>query len=52
MRAFKQKIRAMDKLAPKAINLFHFEKGLKQKTTFGGILTILLEVYVSYIVFS
>ena len=52
MRAFKRKIRARDSLAPKALSLFHYYNDFKQKTTFGGFLSTLIELYILIVVFT
>ena len=48
----KKSIRQKDKLAPKAINLFHYGNDFLAKTTFGGILTIAIDIIVMLTVFS
>ena len=43
---------ARDQIAPKAVNLFHWEKSSLQKTTLGGIISTLIKLYVLWSIFD
>ena len=46
-----RKLRLKDGLAPKAMSLFHYENGFNQKTTYGGILSITISLYIYWVIF-
>ena len=52
MQTLKIKIRDKDQLAHKAVTLFLFENDFKQKTLIGGILTIIIQLYVYYVIIT
>jgi hypothetical protein len=40
-----------DQIAPNEKNLIHFRKGTLQKTTLGGIISLIIEIYILGVIF-